>query len=506
MTIKCPQCRTENPEGSKFCRECAAPLASGEFSQTKTIRAPAQTLADGCTFAGRYKILKLLGKGGMGEVYKAEDKKLKRAVAIKLLAPERMGDTEARDRFLQEARAAAMLDHPHICTVYEVDETGGLTYMAMSYIKGQSLKGRLKSGPLEISEAVALATQIAEGLREAHEQGIVHRDIKPANIMLTEKGQVRITDFGLAKLSEGADITRSSTIMGTVAYMSPEQAKGEEVDRRTDIWSWGTVLYEMVTGKRPFQKKHEQALLYSILNDEPPQLTYTRMDVPPYVEHIVAKALEKDRDRRYQSARDALHDLRNPLLAPKKPAVPRKSIAVLPFKNLSTDPEQEYFCEGIAEELINALTQIRDLRVAAYTSSSSFKDRDADIKEIGRKLQVDKVLEGSVRKAGNRLRVTVQLVNVDDGYHIWSERYDRDIEDVFAIQDDITLSIVDKLKGNLLAAEKEKLLKRYTENSEAYNLYLKGRYFWARRYQGGLQKGLECFNAAIQKDPMYALA
>jgi len=507
VRIKCPECSADNTSDSQFCKKCAAPLPSQKqisISHTKTAKKPAKEPAKKSASIGRYQIIEELGRGGMGVVYKAQDTKLKRTVALKLLPPDLMKDPEAKERFIQEAQAAAALDHPHICTVYEVDEEKDKAFISMAYVEGQSLKHRIKSGALDIEEAVDIAVQVAEGLKEAHEKGIVHRDIKPANIMLTEKGQAKITDFGLAKLSWGADLTKTSTIMGTVAYMSPEQARGEEVDQKTDIWSLGAMLYEMLTGKRPFQKTHEQAVIHSILNEEPKPLRSLRPDTPKHIEQVVYKALEKDSNLRYQNVQEFIRDLRED--QPVTVAKFEKSIAVLPFVNMSADPEQEYFCDGMAEELINALTQIKDLRVVARTSAFSFKGKDVDTEEIGKKLKVDKILEGSVRKAGNRLRITAQLINVEDGYHLWSERYDREMEDIFAIQDEVTLAIVDKLKLKLLEKEKEKLVKRYTEKSEAYNLYLKGRFFWNKRTVEGLQKAIEFFQIAIENDPSYAPA
>ncbi|MFC2142725.1 protein kinase [Acidobacteriota bacterium] len=454
--------------------------------------------------AGKYKIIEEIGRGGMGVVYKAEDKRLDRTVALKFLSAELTQDEEAKQRFVQEAKAAAALNHANISIIHEIDEHQGQTFIAMEYIRGDSLKQRLENGPLELDEAKDIALQVAEGLKEAHDKGIVHRDIKPANIMITEKGQAKITDFGLAKLSGGADLTKASTIMGTVAYMSPEQARGEEVDDLADIWSLGAIFYEMLTGIKPFTKKHEQALIFSILNDQPKAASSLRSEIPSYLEGTIKRALEKDVTRRFQSVDAFIRAVKHPTAISSSPG--DKSIAVLPFTNMSADPEQEYFCDGISEEIINSLTQISELRVVARTSAFSFKGKDIDIREIGKKLNVDKVLEGSVRKSGKRLRITAQLINVGDGYHIWSERYDRTLEDVFEIQDEISLAIVDSLKMRLLKKEKERLVKRATMDSEAYNHYLKGRYFWNKRNEGGLAKSVECFEKAIEKDPEFALA
>jgi TolB-like protein/predicted Ser/Thr protein kinase len=440
----------------------------------------------------------------MGVVYKAKDNRLDRIVALKFLPPELTRDEEAKKRFIQEAKAAAALNHPQICTIYEVDEVDNQSFISMEYIEGQSLKDKLESGLLDIDEAQSIVFQIAEGLKEAHEKGIVHRDIKPANIMLTEKGQVKITDFGLAKLSWGVDLTKTSTIMGTAAYMSPEQARGEKVDHRTDIWSLGATFYEMFTGERPFKKDQEQALIYAILNDKPSPLSLLRSEVPTHIEQLIEKALSKKPSERYQNVSDLIQDLKQ--ASSIAPSTAEKSIAVLPFKNMSANPEQEYFCDGISEELINALTQIPDLRVVARTSSFAFKEKSVDIREIGKMLNVDNVLEGSVRIAEDKLRVTAQLINVSDGYHLWSERFDYEMANVFDIQDKITLAIVDNLKIRLGAQEKDQIIKRSTKNVEAYNLYLKGRYLINLVSEESFEKGLEYFNKAIDLDPGYALA
>jgi serine/threonine protein kinase/TPR repeat protein len=460
-----------------------------------------------------YKIIEKIGEGGMGVVYKAEDTKLKRTLVLKFLHPDLTRDTESKERFIQEAQAAAALDHPNICTVYEIDESEGKTYIAMAYVDGQSLKEKIDTGPLGLDEALTITSQVAEGLRAAHKKGIIHRDIKPANIMLTDEGLAKIMDFGLAKLSWGVDLTKTATVMGTVAYMSPEQARGEKVDEHTDIWSLGCVLYEMLTGRRPFKSTHNQAAIYSILNEEPELISRLRKDVPARVEKILETCLQKDPLNRYRDMEALLSELKimegmdktqTMRSIPAKEEAP--SIAVLPFVNMSADPEQEYFCDGLAEELINSLTKIKNTKVVARTSAFAFKGQTIDVREIGRRLNVEKVLEGSVRKSGNKLRITAQLINVADGYHLWSEKFDREMEDIFAIQDEISLAIVDNLKVKLLKKEEEALLKRYTEDPEAYNLYLKGIYFLRMYTAEGFQEAIKYFELTLQKDPDYALA
>ncbi|HVO76366.1 MAG TPA: protein kinase, partial [Candidatus Bathyarchaeia archaeon] len=461
-----------------------------------------------------YRILEKLGEGGMGVVYKAEDTKLGRLVAIKMLSRQLGGDEEARKRFLQEARTASALDHPNICTIHEIDETkDGALFMVMAFCEGRTVKEQLDAGPIDVARAVDIAVGVASGLERAHEKGIIHRDIKPANVMVTSEGQAKIMDFGIAKLVGGAGITRTGAPLGTVAYMSPEQANGGAVDHRSDIWSLGVLLYEMLAGRRPFGGEYEQAAIYSILNVEPSPPSTVRREVPPELDRVVLKAMAKAPDERYRTAgemRAALETCANKLMAgsARVDAVNQRglpSIAVLPFRDMSPARDQDYFCEGIAEELINGLAQIAGLRVAARTSAFQFKDKDLDVRKVGRDLGVESVLEGSVRKAGARLRVTAQLINVADGYHLWSEKYDREQGDIFAIQDEISLAIVEKLKGQLLREDRSRLERRYTANEEAYNLYLRGRYIYNRRYQGGMSRAIELFQQAIGKDPHYAL-
>jgi len=449
-----------------------------------------------------YKILEKIGEGGMGVVYKAEDTKLKRTVALKFLPPGFTKDTHAIERFMQEAQAAAALDHPNICTVYEINESEDQTFISMAFIKGQSMKEKIESGPLKIEEALDIAVQVAEGLQEAHERGIVHRDIKPGNVMLTEKGQAKITDFGLAKLEWGADLTKTATIIGTVAYMSPEQARGEKVDHRTDIWSLGCVLYEMLTGKRPFKSTNDQAVIYSILKEKPVPMTEIWRDISKKLEQVVESCLEKDPAERYKDMGALLRDLNSIDPNKKAPVSEKPSIAVLPFVNMSADPENEYFSDGLSEDLINALTKITDLHVVARTSSFAFKGEKVDIREIGQKLDVNNLLEGSVRKVGNRVRITAQLIKVEDGYHLWSDRFDRDMEDVFAIQDEITEKIMEKLLV-ALDVHKKTPQEHRPANLEAYDLYLKGRYCLN---MFSMDKALAYYNQAIEKDPEYALA
>ena len=461
-----------------------------------------------------YRIIEKLGEGGMGVVYKAEDLKLKRTVALKFLPPEWTRDADARARFLREAQAAAALNHPNICTVHEISDADGQAFIAMECVAGKDLRTTIRSAPLPLSEALGIAIQIADGLAAAHERDIVHRDVKPANIVVTPKGHVKIMDFGLARMADGAQLTRIGTTVGTVAYMSPEQARGGDIDYRTDIWSLGVVLYEMVAGRRPFGGARDQAIIYSILNDEPEHVSSARPEVPAALDNVIATALAKEPARRYHSADVLAGDLAD-LRGESTMSVQTRrmdsntaeaSIAVLPFADMSPAGDQEYFCDGMAEELINALTNVGGLQVSSRTSAFQFKGQVCDIHEIGRKLNVQTVLEGSVRKAGTRLRITAQLIKVADGYHLWSEKFDRDMEDVFAIQDEISLAIVDKLKVRLLGEEQAKLVNRHTENLDAYNLYLRGRWFWNKRTDEGLGKAIVCFEDAIEIAPDYALA
>lgn len=460
-----------------------------------------------------YRILDKLGEGGMGVVYKAQDLRLKRVVALKFLPPEMMRSSEWKERFIREAQTASALDHPNICTIHEIDKEENQPFIAMAYVSGQSLSEKTQAGPLSIGEAVDIAVQVAEGLREAHDKGIVHRDIKSANIMVDNSGRVRIMDFGLAILSGKERLTRAATIMGTITYMSPEQARGEAVDYRTDIWSLGVVLYEMVTGAPPFDAPTEAALIYKIINEDPEPIAHLREGVPEPLHRTIKRSMQKDPGNRHEDMKTLAAELRSirsgspttPIILADEERPP--SIAVLPFVNMSADKEQEYFCDGLSEEIINALTQLEDLRVIARTSAFSFKGTDAKISDIGKELNVETVLEGSVRKAGNRLRITAQLIDVDGGHHMWSERYDREMDDVFAIQDEITLAIVDKLKPKLLGEETEEgVCGCHPMNVQAYDFYLRGRWFWNRMTGESLKKAIEYFEKTIALAPDCAMA
>ena len=514
----------------------------------------------GKTFS-HYTVLEKLGEGGMGEVYLAQDTRLNRRVALKFLPQGYAADEQFRARFRREAQAAAALNHPNIVTIHEVSELENRPFIAMEYVEGESLKDLIAKRELSLGKAIDLAMQIGSGLAKAHQAGITHRDIKPQNILIDKDGRVRILDFGLAKLKPDAMLTKTGSTVGTVAYMSPEQGQGMEVDQRSDIFSFGVVLYEMITRQLPFKGEHEGAVIYSIINEHPEPLARYKSDVPDDLQRIVDKALRKDVGARYQSAADITADLRqlymestpqatlatktvvaSPrrrgfgaaltaavfaavaviiagyfLLTRTPPPMPpgsdrvattewKNSIAVLPFRDFSPDQDQEYFCDGMTDAIIGKLSGLEDLKTISMSSVMLYKTPDRDIRRIGGELGVATILEGSIQKENNRIRLSAQLVNVSDGAHLWSETYDRELESLFAIQDEVSQAIVDVLKIRLLGDDRLAFIKRHTENLEAYNAYTQGRFLWNKRTEEHLMKSIEYFERAIELDPNYALA
>ncbi|HWF07874.1 MAG TPA: protein kinase [Bryobacteraceae bacterium] len=504
------------------------------------------------TTISHYEILEKLGEGGMGLVFKARDLQLGRFVAIKVLSAGAGESSDHRARLIQEARAASALNHPNIITIHDIVSIEEGECIVMEFVRGKTVADLVEAGRIPAIDCLKYATQIADALTAAHSIGIIHRDLKPANVMITPEGLAKVLDFGLAKLSgeeEGADAlgfedsdrtmsihnsrpkTAEGAIIGTVAYMSPEQAQGQRIDARSDIFSFGAVLYEMFTGDRAFRGSSGLATLTAVLRDNPQEFSKTKVDAPQEAQEIVMRCLRKDPDQRFQSMRDVKNAIEHVYFASrsgilqlssgvwKRPAAMRAtpSIAVLPFVNMSSDKENEYFSDGLAEEIINALTQLENLRVTARTSAFLFRGSQQNIREIGDKLHVSSVLEGSVRKAGNRVRVSVQLIDVAEGNNMWSERYDREMTDVFEIQDEISRAIVSKLRvrlasqsgsgsGNGAEPPAKPLVKRYTENLDAYNLYLKARFELYKMTREGLDASRKLFEEAVRLDPNYALA
>ncbi|MBK5293379.1 MAG: protein kinase [Acidobacteriia bacterium] len=482
-----------------------------------------------------YRILDKLGEGGMGVVYKAEDTKLRRTVALKFLSKEIAGDHELRARFVQEAQAAAALNHPNICTIHEIDEEHG--FLAMEFIEGQNVAEKAGSRPLPLEEALAIAIQAAQGLEAAHEKGIVHRDIKSANLMVTAKGQVKVMDFGLAQLIERSRITRSGMRIGTPAYMSPEQMQGQATDRRTDVWGLGVVLYEMVSGRLPFARETEAAVAHAIVSGKPEPLTALRTGLPVALDRIVSKALAKDPADRYQHASDLVVDLRGVageaptakgrrtwliaacLLAflaaaglltwrfARKPETDTiRSLAILPLKSLQRGGE-DYLEMGLADTLITKVSQIHGLTVRPTSAVRGYASKQMDALQAARELQVEAVLDGSLQRSGDRLRVSVNLLRVRDGTSLWAETFDTRFTDIFAVQDEVSRQVVSRLRLKLSPEEKQRLAKRGTSNPEAYQLYLTGLDIFNRRTALVMHEAtIPMFERAVAADPGYALA
>jgi eukaryotic-like serine/threonine-protein kinase len=506
-----------------------------------------------------YRIIKKLGEGGMGEVYLAQDTQLDRTVALKVLPASVAHNRERMRRFLQEARAAAALHHPHLAHIYEIGEAGGTSFIVMEHVEGQTLDARINGRPLGVDEIVKIGMETADALAEAHAKGITHRDIKPSNIMVTPRGGVKILDFGLAKITapntEDAASnhptvikTTPGAVLGTVAYMSPEQALGREVDHRTDVFSLGVVLYEMATGRRPFTGTTPTETIDRIAHAQPEAMARFNYNITAELERIIRKCLEKDRERRYQSAHELVVDLKNlrrdsnlaaskvERVASRQQSAQRRflvvglalvllaaigvgvfllagrsktaidSVAVLPLVNVGGDPETEYLSDGITESLINRLSQLPNLKVIARSSAFRYKGRDVDARTAGRELGVSTVLTGRVIKRGDNLSISVELVDIRDNSQLWGDQYNRQFFDILTVQREISQEVSERLRMRLTSEERQQLAKSYTDNTEAYQLYLKGRYFWNKRTDEGMRKGIEYFRQAIDVDPGYSLA
>jgi len=589
MSIECPKCHFENTSDSKFCKQCGALLLSvrgpdptdagpdsypidvgpdprsgrpsGDIPDlTKTMEAPKEELTTGSTFAARYQIIEELGKGGMGRVYKAHDTKIKEKIALKLIKPEIAKDKKTLERFSNELRLARKIRHKNVCGMFDLGEEKGTHYITMEFVPGEDLRSSIRRfGQLPIGKSISIAKQICEGLSEAHRLGVVHRDLKSNNIMIDKEGNVRIMDFGIARSLEGKGITGAGVMIGTPEYMSPEQVEGKDVNQRSDIYSLGVILYEMVTGRVPFEGDTPFTIGVKHKSETPKDPKKINTQIPEELSRMILKCLEKDKDKRFQSAGEVRLELtgieegiptiereiplKKPitskeitvsfglkkllipvlvviviaaaaviiwqLLPQKEPAYTsqgQKSIAVLPFEDLSPQKDQAHFCDGMTEAIIAKLSSIEELKVISRTSVMRYKDTKKDIKQIGQELGVSTILEGSVQKEKDNIRLISQLINVKDGFHLWSETYDRKLVSVFDIQSDVAEKIAGALAAEISPAQKERMEKKPTENLEAYNLYLKGRFFWNKRTGEDILKAIEYFEQAIEIDPDYALA
>jgi serine/threonine protein kinase/Tfp pilus assembly protein PilF len=489
---------------------------------------------------GRYEICSQLGAGGMGEVYLANDTKLDRKVALKILPPDvvvtESGSNDRVRRFIQEAKAASALNHPNILTIYEIDEIDGEHFIATEFVDGETLRDRIRFTPLNPAEAIDVAIQVASALCATHTVGIIHRDIKPDNIMLRRDGIAKVLDFGLAKLTREHERPSSNTdsmaptqnmintavgvVMGTAHYMSPEQARGLEVDARTDLWSLGCVLYEMIAGRQPFHGPTSLDVMSGILQREPEPLTQHLPDGPRELDRLVARMLRKNREQRYQTAQDLLNDLKVVKLdldtqshrasfsrssgQVSAESVPDKSIAVLYFENMNSEHDSDYFCAGMTEDIITDLSKIKELKVVSRTDVLPFRNKEVNTRQVGEALRVNYILEGSVRKAGNRIRITAQLISVREGYHLWAERFDRQVEDIFDLQNEVSQKIVDALKVSLSDSERQALTQKPTDDLRAYDFYMRGRELLYLKGRRNTENAIHMFENAVAIDPGFA--
>ncbi len=500
-----------------------------------------------------YSILSRLGAGGMGEVYLAHDDTLDRNVALKILPTDVAADGERMRRFIQEAKAVSAISHFNVAGIHELGQAEGVHFIVMELVEGRTLDETLKERTLTFDQIADIGIQIADALIEAHSKGVIHRDLKPANIMITSRGYVKVLDFGLAKiqrtgalesLETGELATHTGVVLGTLHYLSPEQAYGKHVDARSDIFSLGVVLYQMCTNRFPFLGDNAVQMIDNILHSDPEPPASLNPELPDELQHIIVKCLQKSAENRYQTAEELQRDLRNfqrvsgslSISGPVRLAVPRYglmhagvlaliavalfigylalrhpddsigAIAVLPFSNANPDPNTEYLSDGITESIINSLSQLPKLKVLARNTVFTYKGKDVDLKKVGRELNVEAIVTGTIRQQENRLIINASLVQVPDGVQIWGEQYNREISDILNVQSEISRTISAQLKLKLTGEEQEKVAKHYTEDSEAYQLYLRGLYFWNKRSPQGFARALESFQDAIRKDPNYALA